>query len=236
VSLDDPAVVRAEYASERGLEGRMAVYRFADGPDARQMALDALAEVRPRRVLEVGCGTGDLTERAQRELDVELVAVDQSERMVELTRARGIDARVGDVQRLPFADGAFDCALAAWMLYHVPDIGRGLDELARVLRSGGRLVAVTNSNEHLRELRELAGVERPDWVFSAENGEDLLRQRFARVERREAYGWIDFPGPAAVRTYLESTRCLWPGAGPPDIELEGPLRVRRAPVVFVAER
>jgi hypothetical protein len=105
-----------------------------------------------------------------------------------------------------------------------------------VLRSGGRLVAVTNSNEHLRELRELAGVERPDWVFSAENGEDLLRQRFARVERREAYGWIDFPGPAAVRTYLESTRCLWPGAGPPDIELEGPLRVRRAPVVFVAER
>ena len=45
--------------------------------------------------------------------------------MVELARARGVDARVGDVQELPFADGAFDCVVAAWMLYHVPDLDRG---------------------------------------------------------------------------------------------------------------
>src|SRR5439155_23857328 len=71
--------------------------------------------------------------------------------------ARGVEALVGDVQDLPFADGSFDCALAAWMLYHVPELDRGLAELARVLRRGGRLVAVTNSEWSLRELWELVG-------------------------------------------------------------------------------
>src|SRR5262249_26806624 len=71
-------------------------------------------------------------------------------------RARGIDARVGDVQDLPFDEGEFDVAVAAWMLYHVPDLDRGLAELARVLKPEGVLVAVTNSVEHLQELWTLA--------------------------------------------------------------------------------
>src|SRR5207244_7586759 len=110
---------------------------------------------RPERVLEVGGGEGELAERI-RELGVDVVGVDQSDRMVELQRSKGIDARVGDVQALPFADGEFDVGLAAWMLYHVPDLDRGLAELARVLKPGGRLVAVTNAEEHLQELWELA--------------------------------------------------------------------------------
>ena len=94
--------------------------------DARDLAFDAVAEVEPRRVLEVGCGRGELAERVIAPSSAcELVAIDQSERMVELTRARGVDARVGDVQALPFEDAAFDCAVAAWMLYHVPDLDRG---------------------------------------------------------------------------------------------------------------
>jgi ubiquinone/menaquinone biosynthesis C-methylase UbiE len=63
-----------------------------------------------------------LAERIASELDCELVAIDQSERMVALTRERGLDARLGDVCDLPFADGEFDVALAAWMLYHVADL------------------------------------------------------------------------------------------------------------------
>src|SRR5207302_1229526 len=109
------------------------------------------------------------------ETGAELVALDQSERMVELSRARGVDARVGDVQALPFPDGTFDCAVAAWMLYHVPDLDRGLAELARVLRPGGRLVAVTNSDRSLPELWGPFG-ERAVRIhgFAAEDGEELL--------------------------------------------------------------
>jgi ubiquinone/menaquinone biosynthesis C-methylase UbiE len=92
VTLHDPELVRAEYASERGLAGRKHAYRFAVGPDPRQIAFEAVAAARPRRILEVGCGEGELAERMQRELGAEVVALDQSERMVELTRARGVDA------------------------------------------------------------------------------------------------------------------------------------------------
>src|SRR5207253_5401064 len=140
-----------------------------------------------------GCGCGELAERIALEVGAEVVAVDQSERMVELARERGVDARVGDVQELAFAEASFDCAVAAWMLYHVPDLDRGLSELARVVRPGGRLVAVTNSEDELCELWAPFG-ERPkrSHPFSAENSEPALRRHFARVERRECRGTVTF--------------------------------------------
>jgi SAM-dependent methyltransferase len=233
LSLNDPALVRAEYASERGLAGRIAGYRFAEGPDAREETFRAVAEVDPQRVLEVGCGQGWLSERIASELGCEVVAIDQSERMVEIARDRGVDARPGDVQDLPFRDGSFDVAAAAWMLYHVEDVDRALSELARVLRPGGRLVAVTNSRVHLREFADLLGIERVAYPFSDENGEEQLRRRFESIERRAAYGWIVFPSRKEAQEFLDHAP-VWKGRQLPPFD--GPLRVRRAPVVFVADK
>ena len=69
--------------------------------------------------------------------------------MVELAKERGLDARLGDVQNLDFPDAGFDAVVAAWMLYHVPDLDRALGECARVLRPGGTFLAVTNSADDL---------------------------------------------------------------------------------------
>ena len=186
-------------------------------------------------MLEVGCGRGELAARILAETSAELVALDQSERMVELARARGVDARVGDVQALPFPDSGFDCAVAAWMLYHVPDLDRGLSELARVLRPGGRLVAVTNSEDELCELWAPFG-ERPkrSHPFSAENGEPALRRHFARVERRECRGTVTFADWDAARAYVASstTRAHLADELP---RFEGPLVATRLSVVFVVE-
>ena len=232
--LDDPNSVREEYATEQGLAGRKAAYQFAEGPDARQAAFEAVAETAPQRILEVGCGEGELAERFVRELGCEVVASDQSDWMVELTRARGVDARVADVQALPFRDGEFDCALAAWMLYHVRDVDRALAELARALRPGGRLVAVTNSAEHVGELYDLLEEERLPATFDGDNGAELLRAHFSSVERRDAYGWIAFPDRNSAQSYVDASAQTLGGGRLP--EFEGPLRVRRAPVVFVADK
>jgi SAM-dependent methyltransferase len=233
VRLDDPALVREEYANERRQAGRKRAHRFGEGPDARQMAFEAVAETSPRRVLEVGCGESELAERILVELGCAVTALDQSERMVELTRERGVDARVGDVRDLPFADGEFDAALAAWMLYHVYEVDLALGELARVLRPGGRLVAVTLAPEHLRELEALLGVQRPPLSFDGSNGERLLSRHFRRVARRDAYGWIAFPDRDEAQAYVDSTIAFGGRTLPP---FEGPLRARRALVVFVADR
>ncbi len=233
--LDDPELVRREYADESRFAVRAAAQQASTGPDPKQVAFEAVAEVEPRRVLEVGPGRGEVAERIARELRSHVTAVDQSERMVELTRARGIETIVGDVQALPFADASFDCALAAWMLYHVPDLDRGLAELARVLVPGGRLVAVTNTDLNLPELWGRFGAHAVrTHSFNAENGAAVLERHFARVERRDVEGTVTFPDWEAARRYVASsvTRADLAERLQP---FDGPLVCRRLVAVFVAE-
>ncbi|MGI8480189.1 MAG: class I SAM-dependent methyltransferase [Gaiellaceae bacterium] len=235
MSLNDPDLVRKQYASERGLAARKAVYADVTGPDAREIAFAAVAEVSPGRVLEVGCGEGELAQRLMNDLRADVIALDQSPRMVELTMARGVDARVGDVQELPFPDESFDVAVAAWMLFHVPALDLALSELARVLTPGGRLVAATNCADHLIEMFELAGADRFELPFGGENAEPLLSRNFARVERRAADGTVTFREADAIRSYLRSSERLASFADQVP-ELTEPLVARRRPVVFVAEK
>jgi SAM-dependent methyltransferase len=235
--LDDPALVATEYADETRLRRRAAMFTGLDtGADARVPAVAAVAEARPRRVLEVGCGWGELAEWLARETGAEVVAVDLSPRMVELARERGVDARVADVQALPFEDGSFDVAVAAWMLYHVPDLAAAVAELARVLRPGGRLVAVTNSAFHLQELRELVSSGPSPSTFTRENGAGLLAPRFARVRREDVDGTFRFADRAAVEEYVRASISMSPFVANLPAEIEEPLVVRRGTSVFVADK
>lgn len=233
--LDDPDLVRAEYADASPFSVRQAVWRWAIGPDAHDVLLRALAEVSPRCVLEVGPGRGELAQRMARELGADVVAVDQSERMVGFTRARGVEAIVGDAQALPFPDGVFDAAVAAWMLYHVPDVHRAIDELGRVLAPGGRLVAVTNGAENLIAMWLLVGSGPREYTFSRENGEEALRRRFSRVGRRDVDGELIVPCWEDARAYVAAspTRGHLAPALP---RFEEPLVARRRVTVFVCDR
>ena len=198
--VNDPATVEHEYENEdRFLARRLAAWAELDGPLVEDAAIEAMVEAGATKVLEVGCGTGDFTERVQRELGVELEAIDLSERMVELTRERGLRAQVADIEALPFADGQFDCVLANRVLYHLPDLERGLREIARVLQPGGVLVAVTYSERHLHELDTLLDEpSRMGTEFSAETGGRDLERVFAAVERRDISGVARFPTRKAL--------------------------------------
>ena len=235
MNVDDVAFNREQYATPDNLRARKAVYESAEGDDPRQFAFEAIAAAQPRRVLEVGGGEGELAERIIHELGAALVAIDQSEAMVEVQRSKGIDARVGDVQALHFDDGEFDVAVAAWMLYHVPDLDRGLSELARVLRPGGTLVAVTNAVDHLAELWNLAqrSTDMGRFNFRSDNGAEVLRKHFGSVETREAYGSVVMDD-AAVRQYGASWDALAALVKIPP--LAEPVRVGRHSTVFVARK
>jgi SAM-dependent methyltransferase len=233
--FDDPTVVQDQYASEDNLRARQALWAEVEGENAPVVLMRVLRSFAPLGdVVEVGGGQGELAELMQSELGARVSFIDQSERMVELARGRGIDARVGDAQELPFADGSFDVAVAAWMLYHVADLDRGLAELARVLRPGGKLVAVTNSLGHLEELLTLVGTHSSlAGLFNSETGEESLRSHFSQVERHDT----ELIAVVRDRETLESyRRSLWRDTRPVPEDVELPFRVSGRSTIFVATK
>jgi SAM-dependent methyltransferase len=186
---DDPAVVRREYETDEGLVGRQSIWAGRTGRQPFDVAFAAVLAAQPRRVLEVGCGRGEFAERLGA-AGIAVVAVDQSAHMVELTRARGVEARIADVEVLPFADDEFDLVVANFMLYHVADVDGALSELARV---ACRLVAATNGVRQLVEMWELVGRDLAErrQLFFCETGEEFLRRHYLDVEHLDASGTID---------------------------------------------
>ena len=206
--ITSPEHVRAQYETEDRLETRRSVWHPTDdGRDPADEAFKAIdrAMTGDSRVLEVGCGTGAMAERINALPGVTLVAVDFSERLVELTAARGVDARQADICYLPFEDDTFDVVYAGWMLYHVRDLDRALNEVRRVLRPGGTFVAVTNGDDSLADLRREAGGRPVVTRFSSENGEFTLRRHFSDVRRQDLETRAVFADHAAAQAYLDSS-------------------------------
>jgi len=116
--------------------GPGAVFR----PLARLLVASSPTPLAGRLVLDVGSGTGSVAEAAQA-AGARVVATDRSRAMVAVQAARRATL-AADVIALPFRDGAFDAALAGFVLNHLAP-GRALCEMARVLRPGGLVLAST---------------------------------------------------------------------------------------------
>ena len=206
--MNDPDYVREQYATEDNLETRRSVWQpTADGLDPVNEALNAIdrALVGDARILEVGCGTGAMAERINALPGVTLVATDFSERFVELTAARGVDARQADICYLPFDDASFDVVYAGWMLYHVRDLERALNEVRRVLRPGGTFVAVTNGNDHLADLRVGPAASRTSPSSAARPARRSWGRKFGDVRRHDLETRAVFADHAAAQAYLDSS-------------------------------
>ena len=173
------------------------------------------------RVLDVGCGTGELWRRNLPDVPpgCEVVLSDQSPGMASEARDKlAADRRftycVCDAQLLPFPEGSFDQVVANHMLYHVPDRRRALGEIWRVLRPGGRLMAATNGNSHMRELWQMLDRASPgsearavvvDGGFSLQNGAAQLAERFTDVTMKRRDDSLEVTDSGPVVEYALSS-------------------------------
>jgi ubiquinone/menaquinone biosynthesis C-methylase UbiE len=109
-------------------------------------------DLRGRRVLEVGCGTGRLAAALAERAYAKVWAVDPSPEMLAVARERaprGVAFKRARAEALPFKDGWFDRAVAM-LVVHVLDRPRAFAELRRVLGAGGRLAIATFDPAHVR--------------------------------------------------------------------------------------
>jgi demethylmenaquinone methyltransferase/2-methoxy-6-polyprenyl-1,4-benzoquinol methylase len=182
-----------------------------------------LASVSPGdRVLDVATGTGDLALELARRVSPggEVVGIDFSERMLELARTKANAASEADVRfesanalALPFPDGAYDAATVGFGARNFADLERGLREMARVVRPGGRVVVL-----------EITTPRRPPLSTFFELWFDRVVPVLGRLAGdAQAYSYLPnsvkrFPGPDALaaamwRSGMEGVRYIVTAGG-----------------------
>jgi len=168
--------------------------RIADVYDLFEGVMEGLAYRRWRtlawkmvkggRILEVGVGTGKNLPFHPRNREV--VAVDLSPGMLRhaVRRASGRNGprfALMDAQALGFPDGVFDTAVATFVFCSVPDPVRGLGEVLRILRPGGRLILLEHVLSSVPVLRQAMRVVNP--ICTALTGANIDRETVANVRR-----------------------------------------------------
>jgi ubiquinone/menaquinone biosynthesis C-methylase UbiE/DNA-binding transcriptional ArsR family regulator len=195
--------------------------RGFEHPDLKAAALAALVDDR-LSVVDIGTGTGALLPLLAG-VGAQVAAVDLSAEMLAKARLfcaraglRGVHFERADVQALPFPAEAFDAAFCAMALHHVSRPAAAMREMARVVRSRGRVVVIGFVRHNLTWVRQKLAHQ---WLgFAREEIEDLFRgaglrphgylvsrQSHARGERpeggrgRQAVGWPDLFLASAIK-------------------------------------
>lgn len=160
-------------------------------PGVLQRLLETVELEQAAAVLEVGCGTGNYLEAITRASGARVAGIDPSSAMLDQLRARFPEAlvSVARAESLPFPDGTFDLVYSVDVIHHIADRDAFVAEAARVLRPGGWLCIVTDSEADIAARAPLSS------HFPETVSHELLRYPAIAVLRAE----MERAGLAALR-------------------------------------
>ncbi len=177
----------------------------------RRFAVDKLPKADSGKFLDVATGTGDVSIEIvkQHAPGTKIIGVDFSKEMLKLGREKivalnyqdQIELRHGDATSLPFEDDVFDAAIIAFGIRNVPDYNKGISEMARVLKKGGKAVILEFTSIQSRFFHSL---------FRIYLGKVLPMIGGLISGRKKAYKYlsdsvIDFPNAEELKQIMETT-------------------------------
>ena len=216
-----------QYRDAGNLNARIALHaRFSTNPYGwMRWAFEQMRLAPGERILEVGAGPATTWQKNLGRVPpgCDITLTDLSPGMVEAAEQnlRGsyphFKVQVANVESLPFGDAGYDVVVANHMLYHVPDLAKGLSEIRRVLKPGGRFYAATNGLDNMLELTELLSRFDPAQPydvsaiiapFSLQNGAALLEPYFSPVRLLRYDDSLDVTEPEPLVAYAASMGSL----------------------------
>ena len=159
----------------------------------REVAVSKAGIQAGKLAADIGAGTGFVTEELVKNR-VKVIAVDQSKAMLEemktkFGRSDTIDYRIGDFNNLPIRDESVDYSFANMYLHHVDSPQAAIEEMARVLKPGGKIV-ITDMDEH-------------EFEFLRKEHHD----RWPGFKRKDIKGWFKAAGLKNVEVNCVGQDC-----------------------------
>ena len=172
-------------------------------PELAAGALEWLAAQSGERILDIGCGDGQLTQRIAATGAI-VTGIDASPQMVEAARAKGLNADKGSAEKLPYPDHVFEAVFSNAALHWIRGQDDMLSQVHRVLRPGGRFVAEMGGHGNIAAIRvAFAAVLKHHGFGTQGERENYYPTKDAYTRRLERHGFkvnriLLFPRPTPL--------------------------------------
>ena len=174
-------------------------------------------------ILEIGCGNGKHWEERIEKLPkgTKLILSDFLDGMLDLVKEKyssykNVSFEKIDIQSIPFEDESFDIIIANHMLFHVPNLDKGLSEVQRVLKKGGYFYSATDGNggmrpflhEAIKQFDKENDAFTEKLPFNLQNGKEILSKYFSSVERYDYENTLAITKTEDLIEWLKSTKSI----------------------------